>query len=116
MAGELRLVKYLYVDDDGNLIAETWSGVIAIGLPKSLLGKPGGVAMLDGNGHLPPAEMTPFLPQLDALPPAGPNYTGTPVRVKLPSDETPSGTKSEIFVCVMSSQDEYQWVKLAEST
>lgn len=116
MAGELRLVKYLYVADDGSLVAETWSGVVAIGIPKSCVGKPGGVAMLDGNGLVPVEEITPFLPELDALPPPGPDYAGKPVRVKAPSEETPSGTKTEIFVCVMSSQDEYQWVKLAEST
>lgn len=116
MGGQLHLVKHLYVDDDGHLIARAWDGKGSVGVPFSSVGKPGGVARLDGNGQLPPEEMTPFLPQLDALPPPGPDYDGNPVRVKVPSDEIPSGTKTELFVCVLSSQDEYQWVKLSEST
>jgi len=127
-----RMVTALYVDDKGQLVVQLgtspWPHYVMSGpssgveeqvvgtLMTSQLGKPGGVAKLDGNGHLPPEEATPFLPQLDALPPPGPDYSGSPVRVKLPSEETPSGTKTELFVCVLSSQDEYQWVKLSEST
>ena len=112
----LRLVKYLYVDDDGNLVASTWDGVGSVGIGMGLLGKAGGVAKLDGNGKLPVDEMTPFLPEIDHLPPAGPTYEGHPVRVKLSSEQTPSGTKTELFVCVMNTQDQYEWVKLSEST
>ncbi len=116
MPGELHLVKNLYVDDDGCLVAETWAGVISIGVPMRLVGKPGGVARLDHAGKIPVEEMTPFLPEIDHLPPPGPDYEGHPVRVKLASEEIPSGKKTELFVCVMNAQDQYEWVKLSEST
>jgi len=116
MGGELHLVKHLYVDDDGNLVAETWSGTVSFGIPMSSKGKPFGVAGLNHNGKILVEEVTPFLPEMDHLPPPGPDYEGKPIRVKLPSEETPSGTKTEIFACVVNSQDQYQWVKLSEST
>jgi len=123
MGGQLHLVKHLYVDDDGHLVARAWDGKGSVGVPFSSVGKPGGVAMLDGNGQIPVEEMTPFLPEIDHLPPPGPDYAGHPVRVRPSPEETPfgpppgpSGKKTEIFVCVLSSQDEYQWVKLSEST
>ncbi len=112
MAGELRLVKHLYIDDDGSLVAETWSGVVAFGVPMSLVGKAGGVASLNHRGRVPGEEISPFLPEMDHLPPPGPDYEGKPIRVKLPG----AGTKTEIYTCVVNSQDQYQWVKLAEST
>lgn len=116
MGGELHLVKYLYVDDDGNLIARAWNGIGSVGIPMNLLGKAGGVAKLDGNGKVPVEETTPFLPEIDHLPPPGPDYEGHPVRVKLSSEETPSGKKTELYVCVSNSQDQYEWIKLSEST
>ncbi len=127
-----RLVTALYVDNKGRFLVELGSSPhphyvlsgpsseledkVVVALMTSQLGKPGGVAMLDGNGQLPVDERTPFLPELDHLPPPGESYLGSPVRVKLPSGETPSGTKTELFVCVVNSQDQYEWVKLGEST
>lgn len=116
MGGKLHLVKYLYVDDDGNLVARAWDGVGSVGIPMCILGKPGGVAKLDGNGHIDLGEITPILPEMDHLPPPGPDYEGKLVRVKLPSEETPSGKKTELYVCVPNSQDQDEWVELSEST
>jgi len=116
MAGDLHLVKYLYVDDDGNLVARAWDGKGSVGVPMNCVGKPGGVARLDGNGKIPIEETTPFLPEIDHLPPAGPDYEGHPVRVKPSSEETPSGKKTELYACVSNSQDQYEWMKLSEST
>ncbi|KKL50073.1 hypothetical protein LCGC14_2309150 [marine sediment metagenome] len=116
MPKEMRLVKNLFVDESGCLVAETWSGVIALGIPMSLLGKPGGVAKLNGDGKLTVEEHAPFLSEMDHLPPPGPDYVGNLIRVKLPSEEIPSGMKTEVYACVVNSQDQYQWVKLSEST
>ena len=41
----VHLVKNLYVDDDGNILAETWSGVVVFAVPVSCVGKPGGVGL-----------------------------------------------------------------------
>ncbi|GAJ08259.1 unnamed protein product, partial [marine sediment metagenome] len=67
-------------------------------------------------GKIPAGEIPPFVPVMDHLPPPGPDYEGIPVRVKLPSEEIPSGKKTELFVCVPNSQDQYEWVELSEST
>jgi len=112
MGGQLHLVKYIYIDDDGNLVAQAWSGIVSIGIPVSLLGKPGGVAKLNNNGKIPAVEIPPFVPEMDHLPSPGPEYEGMPLRVKLPG----TGTKTELYTCVVNSQDEYEWVKLSEST
>jgi len=87
------------------------AGIVVIGIPMSLLGEPGGVATLNGNGHIDLGQLTPFLEEYDHLPPPGEDYVGKPLRLKLGT-----GTKTEIYACVVNSQDQYEWVKLSEST
>lgn len=109
-SGELHLVKHLYVDDDGNILAETWSGVIAFAVPKCSVGQPHGVAGLNGAGHIDLPQLPPFIEEYEKLPPKGPDWAGKPVRIRT------TGTKTEVYVCVMNSYSNYEWVKLSEST
>ncbi len=109
----LRKVSYVWIDDENNrLVFQALGPGAVVSFSLGAVGQPGGIAGLNGSGRIKVEQVTPYIEEFDHLPEAGENYVGKSIRVKLPEE----GSRTEIYACVVNSQDGYEWVKLSEST
>jgi len=102
----LRMVKYLYVNDEnGQLVADCVAGP-AVHIPS-----------LDDNGHVL-ADQTRFEKIASPLPPANAENEGRIVTHQHSSGALagPPYTKTQIYICVRSAAGDYEWIKIGEST
>ena len=112
----LRLVRYLYIDDDtGRLVADCADAPrhqVPGVLNRAAAGSAVEIPILDASGRVPADQGAPVAQASSPLPTPTAENEGT---IMTHQHEDPL-TKTEVVMCVRNSAGAYEWIEIAEST